>query len=48
MLGIQQHVLKLGNSVVASEKSFELNQNKTIKLLNHKNLKPEEGRGEGR
>ena len=31
MLGIKQHVLKLENSVVASEKSFELNQNKTLK-----------------
>ena len=32
MLGIKQYVLKLGNSLTASEKSFELNQNKTIKL----------------
>ena len=32
ILGIKQHVLKLENSVVASEKSFELNQNKNIKL----------------
>ena len=39
MLGIKKHLLQLGNSMVASEKSFELNQNKTIKLLNHKNLK---------
>ena len=30
MLGIKQHVLNLGNSMTAPEKSFELNQNNTI------------------
>ena len=37
MLGIRKHVLELGNLMVASAKSFEWNQNKT---LNHKTLKP--------
>ena len=29
-LGIKKHVLKLGNSMVAPDKSFEPNQNKTL------------------
>ena len=33
MLGIKKHVLKQGISMVASNKSFEPNQNKTLKSL---------------
>ena len=31
MLGIKKHVLQLENSIVALDKSFEPNQNKTLK-----------------
>ena len=38
MFGIKKHVLQLGNSMVASDKSFELNHNKTLKPLKLANL----------
>ena len=38
MMDIKNHVLELGNSMVASVKSFEWNQNKTLKTQTLANL----------